>query len=271
MQLNTHPTHSQTANPIAECNRMTFGISLQSLAVGYDNITSNPIAMSSLDIASLVGSRHDSVRLSIERLMDRGVIKAPPLVELRTPSGQASKAYSFTGDQGKRDSIVVVAQLSPELTAILIDRWRELEEEKRLSLSTMPNALTGAVSLASQLAHEVETLTQQVIENAHKVDFYHNMADTQQLFGVDPASKTLGTGPKRLFAYMRNHKILKSNRHRLNVPYQKHLDAGRFELKWGNYRNDMTGEIEYKAVPFFTGKGLTWIEQFIAKHGREGL
>ncbi|MDC8640324.1 hypothetical protein [Xanthomonas hortorum] len=29
------------------------------------------------------------------------------------------KLYSFAGDQGKRDSIVVVAQLSPEFTARL--------------------------------------------------------------------------------------------------------------------------------------------------------
>ncbi len=38
-----------------------------------------------------------------------------------------SQAYIFEGEQGKRDSIIVVAQLSPEFTARLVDRWRELE------------------------------------------------------------------------------------------------------------------------------------------------
>jgi hypothetical protein len=41
------------------------------------------------------------------------------------------KHYRFTGEQGKRDSIVVVAQLSPEFTARLVDRWQELEGERR--------------------------------------------------------------------------------------------------------------------------------------------
>ena len=36
---------------------------------------------------------------------------------------------SFPGEQGKRDSIVVVAQLSPEFTARLVDRWQELEAQ----------------------------------------------------------------------------------------------------------------------------------------------
>ncbi len=36
-------------------------------------------------------------------------------------------AYVFAGERGKRDSIVVVAQLSPEFTARLVDCWQELE------------------------------------------------------------------------------------------------------------------------------------------------
>lgn len=36
----------------------------------------------------------------------------------------------FESEEGKRDSIIVVAQLSPEFTARLVDRWKELEEER---------------------------------------------------------------------------------------------------------------------------------------------
>ena len=35
--------------------------------------------MTSLDIADLVDSRHDNVRVSIERLVERGVIQLPPM------------------------------------------------------------------------------------------------------------------------------------------------------------------------------------------------
>ena len=37
--------------------------------------------MSSAEIAELVESRHDSVKRTIERLRDRGVIDVPPMVE----------------------------------------------------------------------------------------------------------------------------------------------------------------------------------------------
>lgn len=58
-----------------------------------------------MDIADLVGQRHYSVSISIQRLVDRGVIALPPMVECPTPSGQLAKVYVFKGDQGKRDSI----------------------------------------------------------------------------------------------------------------------------------------------------------------------
>lgn len=79
--------------------------------------------MSSREIADLLECRHDNVKRTIERLADRGVIELPPLVEIRTATNPGT-AYLI----GKRDSYVIVAQLSPEFTARLVDRWQELEE-----------------------------------------------------------------------------------------------------------------------------------------------
>ena len=42
--------------------------------------------------------------------------------------------YLFQGAQAKRDSLVVVAQLSPEFTADIVDRWIYLEKQN-LSLT----------------------------------------------------------------------------------------------------------------------------------------
>lgn len=44
--------------------------------------------MSSLEIAELVESRHDKVRLSIQRLANRGVIQLPPMGEVKNHLGQ---------------------------------------------------------------------------------------------------------------------------------------------------------------------------------------
>jgi phage regulator Rha-like protein len=78
--------------------------------------------MSSREIADLVEKRHDVVKLSIERLAERAVIQLPPLMEVKNHLGQAVQEYQV----GKRDSYIIVAQLSPEFTARLVDRWQEL-------------------------------------------------------------------------------------------------------------------------------------------------
>lgn len=83
------------------------------------------VTMSSQEIADLVGSRHDDVKRSIARLAERGTIQLPPLAEVRNHLGQGVAVYLV----GKRDSFVVVAQLSPEFTAALVDRWQALEEQ----------------------------------------------------------------------------------------------------------------------------------------------
>ena len=82
--------------------------------------------MTSREIADLVGSRHDSVKRTIERLAIV-VIDIPPVVEYMDSLNRPAKQYLFSGEKGKRDSIVVVAQLCPEFTARLVDRWQELE------------------------------------------------------------------------------------------------------------------------------------------------
>ncbi|HEN3601323.1 TPA: Rha family transcriptional regulator [Yersinia enterocolitica] len=99
-----------------------------------NNLISNKPSMTHKEIAEMVGSRIDSVQRTIERLADRGVIQLPPLVDFEEINNLGLKVtreyYNFEGDQGKRDSIVVVAQLCPEFTASLVDRWRELEDER---------------------------------------------------------------------------------------------------------------------------------------------
>lgn len=73
--------------------------------------------MSSLEIAQLVSIRHDSVKRSIERLMKSEIIQHSPAVDVKNNQGQTIKTYSI----GKRDSYVLVAQLSPEFTGKLVD------------------------------------------------------------------------------------------------------------------------------------------------------
>lgn len=87
-----------------------------------------PISMSSREIAELTRKRHDNVKRTIETLAESGVIEFPQIEEIPTATKPAA-VYLFTGSRGKRDAIVVVAQLSPEFTGALVDRWEELERQ----------------------------------------------------------------------------------------------------------------------------------------------
>nr|WP_197724717.1 Rha family transcriptional regulator [Morganella morganii] len=92
----------------------------------------NKATMSSREIAELVQSRHSDVMKSIERLMDSGAIQgyaATPYTHEQ--NGQTYDEYLVY----KRDSYVIVAQLSPTFTAALVDRWQELEQEKALGFN----------------------------------------------------------------------------------------------------------------------------------------
>ncbi len=87
--------------------------------------TGTDARMSIREIADLVESRHDKVKQSIERLAARGVIAVTPLGEYLDTLGRPAEEYRVS----KRDSYIVVAQLSPEFTARLVDRLHELESK----------------------------------------------------------------------------------------------------------------------------------------------
>ncbi len=76
--------------------------------------------MTSQEIADLLEKRHDKVKQSIERLADRGTIQHPPVGEVKNHLNQTVEVYLVN----ERDSYVVVAQLSPEFTARLVDYWQ---------------------------------------------------------------------------------------------------------------------------------------------------
>lgn len=94
-------------------------------------ILNTNLKMTSLEIAELLDARHDSLKRTIERLSGEKVIGQPPMVDdlIETVQGAKRnvKVYVFEGEKGKRDSIIVVAQLKPAITAKIVDRWLELE------------------------------------------------------------------------------------------------------------------------------------------------
>ncbi|HIH9050373.1 TPA: Rha family transcriptional regulator [Escherichia coli] len=132
-------------------------------------------SMTSVEIAELVGSQHKDVKRSIERLMDKGIIRSAPMANFEIINNLGLKrnvgAYIFEGEQGKRDSIIVVAQLCPEFTARLVDRWRELEEQIRKPMSEIEMVAAMALEAVRQQKRitQVEEKVSHVAETVEQI------------------------------------------------------------------------------------------------------
>ncbi|PKF33451.1 phage antirepressor KilAC domain-containing protein [Acinetobacter proteolyticus] len=149
--------------------------------------------MNSLEIAELVQAEHRAVVLSIERLAKRGTIQLSSMVKVENKQSLSpnrfTNVYQFTGEQGKRDSIIVVAQLCPEFTARLVDRWQELEAQVAKPIDPMklladPHALRNALLTYSEkvieLEHQVEVMqpTVEAFKRIAKADGSFCLRDT---------------------------------------------------------------------------------------------
>ncbi|EES3797656.1 Rha family transcriptional regulator [Escherichia coli] len=138
-------------------------------------IFNGKVSMTSVEIAELVGSQHKDVKRSIERLMDKGIIRSAPMANFEIINNLGLKrnvgAYIFEGEQGKRDSIIVVAQLCPEFTARLVDRWRELEEQIRKPMSEIEMVAAMALEAVRQQKRitQVEEKVSHVAETVEQI------------------------------------------------------------------------------------------------------
>lgn len=224
----------------------------------------NAIKMTSIEIAELVGSRHDKVKQSIERLASRGVIRNPPMVIFEKINNlgllRGVEAYVFEGEQGKRDSIIVVAQLSPEFTARLVDRWRELE----WATAKIPQTFSEALRLAADLAEQKMQLENQLAIAAPKVEFADRVGEASGIL-IGNFAKVVGIGPNKLFAWMRDHKILIASGSRRNVPMQEYMDRGYFTVKETAVNTNHGIQISFTTK--ITGRGQQWLTRKLLDNG----
>ncbi|SDP09343.1 Rha family transcriptional regulator [Phyllobacterium sp. OV277] len=109
-----------------------------------------PATMTSQEMAELVDKRHDNVKRAIETLASQGTIQRPQIEDVRNHRGQLVAVYLM----GERDSYVVVAQLSPEFTASLVDYWQAHKTQVRLP--TTAEAFANAFQMLAETERRQE-------------------------------------------------------------------------------------------------------------------
>ncbi|MCW4596773.1 phage antirepressor KilAC domain-containing protein [Pasteurella multocida subsp. multocida] len=222
------------------------------------------LTMSSREIAELVGKRHGNVKRTIETLIKNGVIRntqiefSEKINNLGLP--QKISEYVFSGEQGKRDSIIVVAQLCPEFTARLVDRWQELENQIRQPLDPMqmlndPRTLRG---LLDNYTEKVLVLEHKVEEMKPTVAAFDRIATRAEgSMCITDSAKHLGVKPKFLFDFLSSQKWIYKRPGNSNwIAYQDKLQQLLLEHKIHvAMRDDGTEKVCERVL--ITAKGLT--------------
>ena len=166
----------------------------------------NQQSMTSQQIADLVGSRHDKVKQSIERLatnreLKPAVIALPPMGVVQIMTNNRSydtEVYVFSGEQGKRDSIIVVAQLSPEFTAALVDRWTELEQQVAAPVVALPQDYLSALKALVTSEEAKERANAEIKQLQPKAAALDTLSHAKGSLGIRETAKAVGI-PEREF------------------------------------------------------------------------
>lgn len=189
------------------------------------NKNSSILTMSSREIADLVESRHDSVKRTIERLQDKGLIQLTPMVEVKNHLGQVVTEYQLI----KRDTYVVVAQLSPEFTARLVDRWQELENQQ---MPQIPQTLSEALRLAADQAEQIERQNLLLEQQRPKVEFVQRYVEAGTTKSLRETAKILKVPERAMIDCLVGDGLLFRQSGNL-LPYQKYHVKGLFDVKTG--------------------------------------
>lgn len=223
--------------------------------------TGAALTMSSREIAELVESRHDNVKTTIERLAARGVIKLPATQEVKNHLGQTVSEYHV----GKRDSYVIVAQLSPEFTARLVDRWQELEDGTAALPKTLPEALRLAADLADKKAR-AEAALAIAAPKAEALDRIATYSDGS--FCLRDAAKNLQIQEKKLIQVMQaKHWIYRRPMGSSWLAYADKLQDGYMEHKvTTGDKGDGTQWTHTQAR--VTAKGMARLAELLAKDAK---
>ena len=211
-------------------------------------IENNQQTMTSREIAELVELRHDNVKRSIYSLVTKGVISHPQIEDgNKSANGIAEEILRIR----KRDTFVIVAQLSPAFTARLVDRWQELES--KIKNPTLPQDYLSALKALTSEVEENQKLQIQLEHAKPSIEFVEKYVDSTGLKGFRQVCKLLKANEAKFREFLVEKKIM----YRLGSEYSAsacHIDAGRFEVKAGAAD---TGHAFNSSK--FTPKGVNWI------------
>ena len=201
------------------------------------------------------------IRDEFEEEIGMGKISHTPYIHPQ--NGQEYSMFELTTSQAKQ---VLVRESKMVRKAVIA--YIEKLESKLIEVSRKESLLIQLfsnnpleVSLAHKelLALETAPLIEKIEQQAPKVEFYDQVADTTTSFDMQEVSAMLklNYGRNILFRKLRAAKVLMND----NLPYRNLLDGGKFivvETKWMNHKTEQATATTQTRI---TQKGLDWLQK----------
>lgn len=219
-------------------------------------------SMTSFEISEITGKEHKNILRDIRVLLEQGVqaLNFEPLFRIRDlPNGGKKEEPYFR--LSKKGCLLLASGYDALLREKIINRWEELEIEKRKTLN-IPRTFSEALQLAANQARELEEKNALLLEQQPKVDFFDAVADSKDAISIGDLSKILGIkgfGRNNLFEFLRRKKVLMDN----NVPYQRYQDMGLFRVIEQKFMKNGEPCINIKTLVY--QKGVDYVRNLIEK------
>lgn len=188
------------------------------------------------------------------------------IVPFETAGGMQSREVAILNEQQSTLLLTYMRNsgIVRSFKKALVKAFFEMAQKLRDSQPNFQDPVAAARAWANAMekrtiAEQQKTLLEhKVAEQAPKVQFHDDVTEAINCQSVQEIAKVLGTGPNRLFKFLRDEGLLMRN----NLPYQQHLDAGYFRVIEKPYK-DGRGESHTYTRTLVTGKGLAYIHKRI--------
>lgn len=233
-------------------------------------LTGHKETMTSLEIAEVTGKEHKNVMRDIRNILEQGVNQLNfELVEYPDKKGELRPCYNIT----KKGCLILASGYDALLREKIINRWEELEIKERTGGFVVPQTFSQALMLAAKQQEQIEqqkkaieAKDKKISEDAPKVVFSDAVVGSKSSCLIGELAKILTQngykiGQNRLFDKLREEGYLGRSGEYYNIPNQKYVEQGLFELKKTTHSEN--GVMKSSVTPKVTGKGQQY---FINKY-----
>lgn len=223
-------------------------------------VKENKVVTDSLMVAEVFGKEHKNVMRDIEKQ----IWKLEEGKQQKFNKLNFERIFykdSMNRDREKfllsEDAFTLIAMSYTTVEAMImkvkfIQEFKRIKEELMSLTPKLPQTFSEALRLAADLQDEIE-------RNKPKIEKHDRFLSGENLQKVGDVAKVLKVGRNKLFELLRTKKILMSD----NVPYQKYIDRGYFEVK--ETPVSMGGQTINKPQTFVTAKGIDYIDNLLNK------